>query len=81
MALKNHKIEELETKMAVIIKQMEILKGSTNDIRKLRAEVDKPHGLDDYRIIEYYFLQEVNKTITELSHVQGKVQRYRRDVS
>uniref|UniRef100_A0AC35FRT9 Protein phosphatase 1 regulatory subunit 21 N-terminal domain-containing protein n=1 Tax=Panagrolaimus sp. PS1159 TaxID=55785 RepID=A0AC35FRT9_9BILA len=80
VSLKDYKIEELENKISVLTKQIEILKGSTEDIKKLRMEVDKSHGLEDYRIIEFYFLQEVNKVVTELNHVQGKVQRYRRDI-
>lgn len=81
LTLKNHKIEELETKISVMTKQMEILKGSTEDIKKLRASLDQVHTLDDYRVVEYYFLQEVNKVVTDLTQTRSKVHRYRRDVS
>uniref|UniRef100_A0A7E4UM11 Protein phosphatase 1 regulatory subunit 21 n=1 Tax=Panagrellus redivivus TaxID=6233 RepID=A0A7E4UM11_PANRE len=77
---KASKIEDLEAKIAVYEKQLEVLSGSTASMNELRAAVPKENLLDDFRVVEYYFLEELRKSVTELEKAKGKMGRYRRDI-
>ena len=60
---------------------MEVLKNSTMEINELRSRMVKGKSLDDFSVLEFYFCEEINKTVSELENVKGTVARYRKDVS